>query len=169
MTKCGTFPVATTTCSGEDAFKRVCSTTAGRFRAVCEAEVLGRAHHVRILPQGFQVPPRLNAWLCSSGGRDPLIPSCLASFLGLPASGRLVWVPGFFRPFWRRLSPFHSRRSPPIRDARLSVGSTRPPTRRTSEPFAPLGLVRSRPRQASPAPTIGSSPRGPDPGMRGRH
>ena len=98
MTKCGTFPVATTTCSGEDALKRVCSTTAGRFRAVCEAKVLGRAHHVRILPQGFQVPPRLNAWLCSSGGRDPLIPSCLASFSVSPRLEGWCGFQGSFDP-----------------------------------------------------------------------
>jgi len=99
MTKCGTFPVATTTCSGEDALKRVCSTTANRFRAVCEAKVLGRAHHDRILPQGFQVPPRLNAWLCSSGGRDPLIPSCLASFSVSPRLEGRCGFQGFFDPF----------------------------------------------------------------------
>jgi hypothetical protein len=36
MTKCGTFPVATTRCSGKDACESACGASASQFRAVRE-------------------------------------------------------------------------------------------------------------------------------------
>ena len=54
-------------------------------------------------------------------------------FLDFPAFGRFLWVLWVLFDPWRRLPPFHSRRVLPLGILAPSVGSTRPPIRRTSE------------------------------------
>lgn len=110
-----------------------------------------RTHSCRSVPcsrvSGARSP---ECGMCSSGGRDPPMPSGSASF---PISPRLegsCGFPGAVRPTETVVSgPFLA--ASPFRGTRPSVRSTRPPIRRTSEHHAPIGLGRNRPEQALPA------------------
>ena len=155
MTKCGTFPVATTRCSGEDEPTRVFSPAATRFGPACWGKVLRRIHQRSESDRRVSDAPSSEVWVFSSG-RDPLIPSRLASSRSpLPGKVRVgsgrCWASG---------------------DGCLrSIPGDLPPWGCT--PFRRFGVGRtgSVPTEAGIAcpPTIGSPPRGAGPGMRGRH